>query len=94
MKENATFKVGKFTVHVDYYEGGGEVSNSIHVSATRNGKDYWADITELTHQSNEDGSRWLPSEEGAEVGVYLGRLSMTAAQWKRVDQWLTAEEHY
>ena len=90
MTKDATFKAGKFTVHVDYYED----CNSIHVSATRNGKDYWADITELTHQSNEDGSRWLPSEEGAEVGVYLGRLSMTAAQWKRVDQWLTAENHY
>jgi len=90
MKKDETFTVGNFTVHVDYYDS----SNSIHVSATRNGKDYWADITELTHQSNEDGSKWLPSEEGAEVGLHLSRLSMTAAQWQRIDEWLTTKDHY
>ena len=85
MTKDATFKAGKFTVHVDYYED----CNSIHVSATRNGKDYWADISELTCQSNEDGSKWLPS-----TCYRLSRLSMTAAQWQRIDEWLTTKDHY
>jgi hypothetical protein len=90
MNEDATLKVGNFTVHVDYYDS----SNSIHVSATRNGKDYWADITELTHQSNEDGSKWLALNGRWQYEDDDPIVKLTAAQWKRVDEWLIAEDHY
>ncbi len=92
MKEDAIFKVGKFTVHVDYYEGGGEVSNSIHVSATVNGSSFWSDISELTCQSSD--SKWVYLDEDEPDHNDDLCVMMTAAQWKRVDQWLTAEEHY
>lgn len=95
MKEDATFKVGKFTVHVDYYEGyGSEYCNTIHVSATVKGKDYWSALSELNYQSNEDGSRWLSVARDEDYEDDDPIVKMTAAQWKRVDQWLTAEEHY
>jgi hypothetical protein len=92
MEENATFKVGKFTVHVDYDEAGGEVSNSIHVSATANGKSYWSDISELLCQSSSSKSVYL-DEDKHDLSAF-SPLKLTPAQWKRVDQWLTAEEHY
>ena len=97
MSEDATFKVGKFTVHVDYYYGGGDVSNSIHVSATVSGNDYWADISELTCQSSDSKSVYLDDDAYPANTVhrtFQPAVKMTAAQWKRVDQWLTAEEHY
>tara|TARA_Y100000296_G_scaffold10279_1_gene11757 strand:+ start:853 stop:1143 length:291 start_codon:yes stop_codon:yes gene_type:complete len=94
MKEDATFKAGKFTVHVDYYEGyGDEYCNSIHVSAAVNGKSYWADISELTCQSNEDGSKWVVLDENEEDQDNNPLVKMTAAQWNRIKGWLIAEEH-
>ena len=90
MKKDATFTVGKFTVHVDYYDS----SNSIHVSAAINGKSYWADISELTCQSNEDGSKWVFLDENEEDQDNNPIVKMTAAQWQRIDEWLTTKDHY
>ena len=89
MTKDATFKAGKFTVHVDYYED----CNSIHVSAAVNGKSYWADISELTCQSNEDGSKWVVLDENEEDQDNNPLVKMTAAQWNRIKGWLIAEEH-
>ena len=91
MKKDATFKVGKFTVHVDYYEDG----NAIHVSAAVNGKSYWADISELTRQNNEDGSKGVfLDEKDYELGIPNPEVTMTAAEWQRIDEWLTTKDHY
>mgnify|MGYP003657587602 FL=1 len=84
MREDATLKVGRYTVVVDYYDN----SNSIHVEATVNGEPFSSDICLLTAQCNDDGGKWLENDN-EECGA-----PMSAAQWKKIDGWLTSEDHY